>query len=144
MNDLQQQDMPKIGCVNHDCDKCKAQQQEWVADVGLLEYKGNSVAYIHQKMKAYRNVIDAAWDAMRAKGVHPDGKTSLADMIAKHTSPPASKPWVGLTDEEMRGLEKQFNAERVRTSDEEYLIIYPGDYWAWQRAIEAKLREKNA
>ena len=23
-----QQDIPKIGCVNHDCDKCKAQQQE--------------------------------------------------------------------------------------------------------------------
>lgn len=59
------------------------------------------------------------------------------------TPPPASKPWVGLTDEEMRDLEKQFNAERVRTSDEEYLVIYPGDYWAWQRAIEAKLREKN-
>lgn len=53
------------------------------------------------------------------------------------------KPWRGLTDEEMRELEKQFNAERVRTSDEEYLIIYPSDYWAWQRAIEAKLREKK-
>ena len=52
--------------------------------------------------------------------------------------------WVGLSDEEMRDLEKQFNAERVRTSDEEYLVIYPGDYRAWQRAIEAKLREKNA
>ena len=56
----------------------------------------------------------------------------------------AQRTWVGLTDEEMRDLEKQFNAERVRTSDEEYLVIYPGDYWAWQRAIEAKLREKNA
>lgn len=51
---------------------------------------------------------------------------------------------VGLTDGEMRDLEKQFNAERVRTSDEEYLVIYPSDYWAWQRAIEAKLKEKNA
>ena len=57
--------------------------------------------------------------------------------------PPASKPWMGLTDDEMRDLEKQFNAERVRTSDEEYLVIYPGDYWAWQRAIEAKLKAKN-
>jgi predicted transglutaminase-like cysteine proteinase len=55
----------------------------------------------------------------------------------------AQRQWVGLTDEEMRELEKQFNAERVRTSDEEYLVIYPGDYWQWQRAIEAKLREKN-
>ena len=25
-----QQDIPKIGCVNHDCDKCNAQQQEIV------------------------------------------------------------------------------------------------------------------
>ena len=53
------------------------------------------------------------------------------------------RQWVGLTDEEMRELEKQFNAERVRTSDEEYLVIYPADYWDWQRAIEAKLKEKN-
>ena len=70
-----------------------------------------------------------------------------------YTSPPtlslaqrqarSADTWVGLTDEEMHDLEKQFNAERVRTSDEEYLAIYPSDYWAWQRAIEAKLKEKN-
>lgn len=53
------------------------------------------------------------------------------------------REWVGLTDGEMRELEKQFEAERVRTSDEEYLIIYPAAYWQWQRAIEAKLKEKN-
>ena len=56
---------------------------------------------------------------------------------------PQARELAGLTDEEMRQLEKEFNAERVRTSDEEYLVIYPGDYWAWQRAIEAKLKEKN-
>ena len=55
----------------------------------------------------------------------------------------AKREWVGLTDEEMRELEKQFEAERVRTSDEEYLVIYPAAYWQWQRAIEAKLKEKN-
>ena len=55
----------------------------------------------------------------------------------------AKREWVGLTDEEMRQLEKQFEAERVRTSDEEYLVIYPSAYWQWQRAIEAKLKEKN-
>jgi hypothetical protein len=57
--------------------------------------------------------------------------------------PAAQRQWVGLTDEEMRELEKQFEAERVRTSDEEYLVIYPAAYWQWQRAIEAKLKEKN-
>jgi hypothetical protein len=51
--------------------------------------------------------------------------------------------WVSLTDAEMRELEKEFNAERVRTSDEEYLVIYPSDYWAWQRAFEKRLQEKN-
>lgn len=54
------------------------------------------------------------------------------------------REWVGLTDGELRELEAKFNAERVRTSDEEYLVIYPGDYADWQRAIESKLREKNA
>ena len=70
--------------------------------------------------------------------------SELATAIAKevHALYP-KREWVGLTDEEMRELEKQFNAERVRTSDEEYLVIYPADYWDWQRAIEAKLKEKN-
>ena len=53
------------------------------------------------------------------------------------------REWQSLTDDELRDLEKEFNAERVRTSDEEYLIIYPSDYYSWQRAIEAKLKEKN-
>ena len=61
--------------------------------------------------------------------------------IPVYTQP--QRIWVGLTDEEMRELEKQFEAERVRTSDEEYLVIYPAAYWQWQRAIEAKLKEKN-
>ena len=47
-----------------------------------------------------------------------------------------------LTDKEMRDLEKLFHAERVRTSDEEYLIIYPGEYGDWQRAIEAAILSK--
>ena len=70
-------------------------------DVGLLEYRGNSVAFIYQKMTAYRAGIDAAWDALRAKGLHPDGKTSLANMIAKYTAPPQRKP---LTEKEIDGL----------------------------------------
>jgi len=77
----------------------QAEPVAWV-DVGLLEYRGNSVAFIHQKMTAYRAGIDAAWDALRAKGLHPDGKTPLADMIAKHTAPPQRK-LVPLTEEEI-------------------------------------------
>jgi len=49
--------------------------------VGQLEYRGNSVAYIHQKLTAYRGAIDKAWGAMRAAGFPPDGKTALAEAI---------------------------------------------------------------
>ena len=45
-----------------------------------------------------------------------------------YTSPPASKPWVGLMDEELELI-----ASECR--------LYPRDF---ARAIEAKLREKNA
>lgn len=72
-------------------------------DVGLLEYRGNSVAFIHQKMTAYRTGIDVAWDAFRAKGLHPDGKTSLANMIAKYAAPP-QRTMVPLTEEEIWAL----------------------------------------
>jgi len=68
-------------------------------------------------------------------------RTVMLDQTSHDTTP--QRTWVGLTDEEMRELEKQFEAERVRTSDEEYLVIYPAAYWQWQRAIEAKLKEKN-
>ena len=48
-----------------------------------------------------------------------------------YTSPPASKPWVSLTDEEVRAVRDSFG-------DEPVMLI------AFARAIEAKLREKNA
>ena len=46
-------------------------------------------------------------------------------LIAIYTSPPASKPWVELTDEEMQALWYRFG------------------YMELMRAIEAKLKEKN-
>ena len=67
----------------------------------------------------------------------------MRDNMALYAHPQPKREWLGLTDEEMRELERQFEAERVRTSDEEYLVIYPAAYWQWQNAIEAKLKEKN-
>ena len=53
------------------------------------------------------------------------------DSVPLYTSPPASKPWVGLTDEEI-----------MEISD----ATEGSDCWHidFARAIEAKLREKNA
>ena len=82
-----------------------------------------------------------AWISHNAGLYHFKPDESLDPMPLYIT--PQQRIWVGLTDEEMRELEKQFEAERVRTSDEEYLVIYPAAYWQWQRAIEDKLREKN-
>lgn len=59
------------------------------ADVGNLEYRGNSVSFIHRKMTAYRKGIDDAWSALKAAGVQPDGKTSVADAIAVLAAQPA-------------------------------------------------------
>jgi hypothetical protein len=36
----QEQDMPKIGCVNHDCDKCKEQEQENLYDLAVKADNG--------------------------------------------------------------------------------------------------------
>lgn len=52
-------------------------------DIGNLEYMGNSVAYIYQKMRAYKSGLDKAWDAMRAAGFPPNGETPLNEAIAK-------------------------------------------------------------
>jgi hypothetical protein len=49
--------------------------------VGQLEYAGNSVSFIHSKMRAYRTGIDDAWQAMREAGFPPDGNTRLSDAI---------------------------------------------------------------
>lgn len=92
-----------------------------------------AVAALRQAIEQAEKQEPVAWQDTRKTWVDVPLKNVLKE----------KREWVGLTDEEMRGLEKQFNAERVRTSDEEYLVIYPGDYWAWQRAIEARLKEKN-
>ena len=47
------------------------------------------------------------------------------------TSPPASKPWVGLTDEEWQEIDASLNGKR----DLARIFV---------KAIEAKLKEKNA
>ena len=51
-----------------------------------------------------------------------------------YTSPPASKPWVGLTDAEIGIVSADIWGS---------VLIAPQSYQAFARAIEAKLKEKN-
>ena len=54
----------------------------------------------------------------------------FGNSIPLYTSPPARKPWVGLTDEEWQEIDASLNGKR------DLARIFVG-------AIEAKLREKN-
>jgi hypothetical protein len=93
----------------------------------------------------YRQLLEK-YEALQSASKPADhgDELTIAYLDGVHTGKQiAKREWVGLTDEELRRIETEFRAERVRTSDEEYLVIYPGDYWQWQRAIEQTLREKN-
>jgi len=117
------------------CKKCMA-EPVGPMDVGLLEYRGNSVAFIYQKMTAYRAGIDAAWDALRAKGLHPDGKTSLANMIAKYTAPSQRK---SLTEKEMYIVEEEArkNFRLAQAGPRGQMITYWDSLTPWLiRAVE--------
>lgn len=83
--------------------------------------------------------------------------TAYARGIPLYTSPQPSKPWVGLTDEEIEGLlpPADGSAEENKVRVEVQPGIWGAEYEevdAWSlplvrqaiRAIEAKLREKNA
>jgi hypothetical protein len=62
-----------------------AMRQPQGDDVGSLEYRGNSVGYIYQKMEARGRAIERAWDALREVGFGfgPDGTVNLSDMIRR-------------------------------------------------------------
>ena len=70
VNRMAQTQEPKIGCVNHDCDKCKTQTQEPVA---WFRYQQGSRVYYDSKK----------WD----------------DCQPLYTTPP-QRTWVGLTRDE--------------------------------------------
>jgi hypothetical protein len=90
-----------------------------------------------RRVQAFLDKGDLTGEALRL--------SIAVDEFLSTPSDDADEPvaWKSLTDEELREIEKVFHAERVRTSDEEYLVIYPADYWDWQRAIEKAMREKN-
>ena len=106
------------------------QQQEPVAEVKLKQQGGNAglATVIHE-------IFDPVREPLR-----------VGDKL--YTSPPANanagKPWVGLTDEDIKEAEwllsaiKQYEAYTL----DELLTVEGVD--AFARAIEAKLREKNA
>ena len=81
--------------------------------------------------------ITSGQGCMRVPPDKTDPDLVLADIrkLIK-SSQPASKPWVGLTDEEIQDL--SYLSQKIDASNSEWF-----DRWGFARAIEAKLREKN-
>ena len=96
--------------------------------------------HVEQRLLTWRqSFVNKSGDQL-ALGDFMD-KQSLDDLIDfvcdEYTSPPASKPWVGLTDEEIRDW------WRIENGLEDCDMAKLVDFTLAVRAIEAKLKEKN-
>jgi hypothetical protein len=113
---LSYNDWPKIGCVNHDCDQCKAVQEPVAVVSG---YYGGQCVVLPTNPARLFNSGTAFYTAPQPVPVktYSGGKAW----------PVAPKPWVGLTDEEIDAIWREHLHRDSRA-----------------RAIEAKLKEKNA
>ena len=116
---LRLDDWDKIGCVNHDCDKCKA-VQEPVSGVVMRDGCPTLIQDKHIKENDQRLYsAPPAPQPVPVKTYH-DGKPW----------PVAPKPWVGLTDED---IEQGWKESWVDKQAFESAV-----WWA-----EKKLKEKN-
>lgn len=108
--------IPKLGCVNHDCDKCQALEQP--AD--------EPVAYSYTSRVTGRQTF-----SLHPKPPHLDSDSW--DIKPLYTKPQPARELVGLTEEEISAIAKK-------------LFGFTYDAGAdrpFARAIEAKLKEKN-
>jgi hypothetical protein len=139
---LSYDDEPKIGCVNHDCDQCKAvQSAERGEPFGYLEIDDIESQREYPNNCRNVNLWHEGGEGMTAIYIAPPiVATPLAAQPAPvktyHDGKPwpvAPKPWVDLTDEEIEELHGS-------PLDQE---PHPELELKWVRTIEAKLKEKN-
>ena len=112
---------PNCGTGYCSCIEClfePAQQQEPVAWMFQHEETGRTMCV----------------DAQQVEWGFEKGNPRLKKIAPLYTSPPASKPWVGLTDEEKSDLWCESTGRDCVNEDTH----------VFADAIEAKLREKNA
>ena len=126
---------PKIGCVNHDCDKCKGDQRARQALDEANAYALELQARLAKYEGGATMMLNTAPQPVPVKTYH-DGKPW----------PVAPKPWVGLTDEEI----DLFINGRGDEDDDNYVEptgdgfgLTDADLVTLVRRAEAKLKEKN-
>jgi hypothetical protein len=119
---------PKIGCVNHDCDKCKAVQEP----LGYLEIDDieSQREYPHNCRNV--NLWHEGGEGMAAIYIAPPAPQPVP-VKTYHDGKPwpvAPKPWVGLTDEDIEQGHKESWVDKQ--------AFESAVWWA-----EKKLKEKN-
>jgi hypothetical protein len=125
---LRLDDWDKIGCVNHDCDQCKAVQEPfgWYymehGEIRDVEWTRQKPTYEGNWKPLY--TTPPAPQPVPVKTYH-EGKPW----------PVQPKPWMGLTTEEIYACDE--------TSGLPQHEITNADLQAFAYAIEAKLKEKN-
>lgn len=126
-----EKDIPRIGCVNHDCDKCKAQPEQ---DGQCKRCTDGCPACDARRLPEQEPV---AWmNKTRTDAVFRAQDTSIPNWTDYYTIPlyttPPQRTWVGLTDEELPPLVgdngKYMELKQVRR---------------FYKYVEAKLKEKN-
>ncbi len=112
-------------------------QQEFVCSTGLCYYKAQQqepVAWLRKsdlvELRACNYMrLGADSPSIWAPNA-PDEPSPDMELVAVYTSPPAQRTWVGLTDEDIASLDLSAVTVKDAISD--------------VRAVEAKLKEKNA
>jgi hypothetical protein len=163
---------PKIGCVNHDCDQCKAVQEpvaQPASEEDMKVYRAIADNYrkdlaaaqpaptVQEPFMWVCNSLDETeWETSKHKECEhciPLYTTPLAPQPVPvktyHDGKPwpvAPKPWVGLTDEEI----DLFINGRGDEDDDNYVEptgdgfgLTDADLMTLVRRAEAKLKEKN-
>ena len=98
----------------------------------------------HAGVRSTENLAREAAAGMQ-KAHDLGGSLAAFHVRSLYTSPPASKPWVSLTDEDIEKLSVESGKATFLNDDEQTGILwFDGDCMSLARAIEAKLREKNA
>jgi len=142
---------PKIGCVNHDCDQCKAVQEpvatctqhlqvEQLLNDMLATLPYNSPDYWIGRIKEVLPLCDTPpaaqpavqdgrdWSLLEA--TQESLREHMAEIKRLKAEQPAQKPWVGLTDEDIEQGHKESWVDKQ--------AFESAVWWA-----EKKLKEKN-
>ena len=124
-----EQDMPKIGCVNHDCAQCKAQPvQKRPQNCGtgycsciecVMGPEQEPVAFINVEQRKLEWAKYMTWDTPTVVNL---------PKIPLYTTPP-QRTWVGLTQQEVQKIHDTYHK---RMGPQEFAAM-----------VEAKLKEKN-